>query len=284
MSHHPLSHDLPPAALRILETATRHTTPCGDGEVVWHAWGDGEPLVLLHGGSGSWAHWLRNVQPLAAAGRRVIVPDLPGFGDSDVPPGNKDADGVAPVIAEGLPLLVGMRAVDVVGFSFGGLTGGLLAAEHPELVRRLVLVGAPALGMREKRLPLNGWRHLHGEERLQAHRHNLGVLMLHDEAAIDDLALLLQAANVPRDRLPRRKLARTDILLQSFPRIACRMDAIYGEQDALYAGGIDDLVRLLRTAPTMKEVVLMPGTGHWAQYENAARFNEVLLRLLAQPA
>jgi 2-hydroxy-6-oxonona-2,4-dienedioate hydrolase len=285
MSHPlpPLEQELPPEALRVLAHATRHTTPCGDGEAVWHAWGDGEPLVLLHGGSGSWAHWVRNVEALAAAGRRVLVPDLPGFGDSALPPGNKDADGVAPVIAEGLPHLVGMRAVDIVGFSFGGLTGGLLAAAHPELVRRLVLVGAPALGLRDKPLPLTAWRHFEEREaRLEAHRHNLGVLMLHDPATIDDTALLIQAANVPHDRMARRKLARTDVLLRSLPRIECRVDAIYGEQDALYAGRIEEVVERLRTAPTLGEIVLLPGTGHWAQYENPARFNQELLRLLGQ--
>ena len=73
----PLEADLPPEALRVLALAQRHATPCGDGEVVWHTWGTGEPLVLLHGGSGSWTHWIRNVEALAAAGRRVVVPDLP---------------------------------------------------------------------------------------------------------------------------------------------------------------------------------------------------------------
>ena len=49
---------------------------------------------MLHGGAGSWTHWIRNIEAVAAAGRMACVPDLPGFGDSDVPPGNKDADGV----------------------------------------------------------------------------------------------------------------------------------------------------------------------------------------------
>jgi 2-hydroxy-6-oxonona-2,4-dienedioate hydrolase len=44
------------------------------------------PVVLFHGGSGSWTHWVRNIQPLVAAGRQVIAADLPGFGDSASPP------------------------------------------------------------------------------------------------------------------------------------------------------------------------------------------------------
>jgi pimeloyl-ACP methyl ester carboxylesterase len=279
----PLEADLPPEALRVLALAQRHVTPCGDGEAVWHTWGTGEPLVLLHGGSGSWTHWIRNVEALAAAGRRVVVPDLPGFGDSARPPGGQDADGVAPVLAEGLPRLVGDAPVDVAGFSFGGLVGGLLAAGWPQRVRRLVLVGAPGLGLRDRRLPLRAWRGLEDRAaQLAAHRHNLATLMLHDPGSIDDLAVALQAANVPHDRMQRRRLAMTDILLRTLPAIRCPLAAIYGEHDALYRDNLPLLRERLAQAPTLQELVLLPGLGHWLQYEDAPRFQRELLRLLAR--
>jgi 2-hydroxy-6-oxonona-2,4-dienedioate hydrolase len=212
------------------------------------------------------------------------VPDLPGFGDSALPPGKQDADGVVPVLAAGLPELVGMRAVDVAGFSFGGLCGGLLAAAHPELVRHLVIVGAPGLGLRATRLPLVGWRHVDDPQaRLAAHRANLGTLMLHRPASIDELAVALQAANVPLDRMRRRRLALTDILRRTLPAVQCRLDAIYGAQDALYADRLDELRALLQSVPALRELVLLPGAGHWAPYEDPAAFDAALLRLLDAP-
>src|SRR5712691_9914772 len=63
---------------------TRAVIPCEAGAMVWRIWGEGPPLVLLHGASGSWTHWIRNVRPLAAR-FRVLVPDMPGYGDSDAP-------------------------------------------------------------------------------------------------------------------------------------------------------------------------------------------------------
>jgi pimeloyl-ACP methyl ester carboxylesterase len=277
-----LAEDLPPEALAILQRATRLTSACGEGEMVWHAWGEGEPLVLLHGGSGSWTHWIRNIEPLAAAGRRLLVPDLPGFGDSERPPGNGDADGVVPVLAEGLPYLLGMQPVDIVGFSFGGLCGGLLAAAHPELVRRLVLVGAPGLGLREKRLTLVAWQHLDDPQaRANAHRRNLETLMLHRPEAVDALAVAVQAANVPHDRMRRRKLAMTDILLRKLPALECPLDAIYGEHDALYSGGLlDQAQELFRGAPRFGRFVRIPDAGHWVQFEAAEAFDRALLQLL----
>ena len=52
---------------RSIAPATRHTTTSGAGEVVWRMWGAGTPLVLLHGGTGSWMHWVRNVEDAVAS-------------------------------------------------------------------------------------------------------------------------------------------------------------------------------------------------------------------------
>jgi pimeloyl-ACP methyl ester carboxylesterase len=76
----------PPEAFlaRLDAAATRMETPTGAGNMVWRSWGSGPVLVLLHGGSGSWRHWVRNIEYFARD-RRVIAPDLPGLGESDMP-------------------------------------------------------------------------------------------------------------------------------------------------------------------------------------------------------
>ena len=281
MSLPPLETELPPEALRVLARSRRLTTPCGDGDMVWHAWGDGEPLVLLHGGSGSWTHWIRNVEALAAAGRRVLAADLPGCGDSARPPGNKDADGIVPVLDEGLLQLVGEQPVDIAGFSFGGLCAGLLGGAHPERVRRLVLLGAPAMGLRDTRLPVANWRAAPDDAaREAAHRTNLATWMLHKPESIDALAVALHAANVRRDRLLKRRLALTDILARTMPRIECPVFGIYGEQDGLYRDNLAMLREKLALAPKFRELVLVPDAGHWLQYERPRAVELELIRLL----
>ncbi len=277
----PLETELPPEALRVLSRARRLTTPCGDGEMVWHAWGEGEPLVLLHGGSGSWTHWVRNVDALAAAGRRVLAADLPGCGDSARPPGNQDADGIVPVVEQGVRLLAGDRPVDFAGFSFGGLVSGLLASAHPQRVKRLVLMGAPALGLRDRRPPVANWRDAPDDAaREAAHRKNLSVWMLHRPESIDAYAVALHAANVRRDRLLKRRLAMTDILAKKLPTLQCPVAAVYGALDGLNVGHIDQLEPRFRLAAGFRELVMVPGAGHWLQYEEADATNRALLRLL----
>jgi len=278
----PLVHDLPPEALRVLALATPFQTPYGGGSVAWHAWGEGPPLVMLHGGSGSWTHWLRNVEAVAAAGRRVLVPDLPGFGDSRGIADVHDADTMVAPLASGLTQVLGGRPCDLVGFSFGGMVAGLLASEHPGLVRRLVLVGAPGLGLRDKRLRLTPWKHLEdAAARDAAHRENLALLMLQHPESIDSLAIALHKANVTRDSMRRRSLGLTAILARQLETMQCPVDAIYGDHDIFYVDMLPRLREALQGFACMREVRFIPG-GHWVQYENAPDFNRELLRLLAR--
>ena len=79
---------------RLDAEAQRTESPCGDGSMVWRSWGEGPPLVLLHGASGSWTHWIRNVLPLARH-HRVLAPDMPGYGESDAPPEPHTAESLA---------------------------------------------------------------------------------------------------------------------------------------------------------------------------------------------
>lgn len=283
--------DLSPAGLpalyqALLAKATRFTTLYEGQTVVWQSWGQRRPgrlpLVMLHGGSGSWTHWIRNIDALLAQGFELWLPDLPGFGDSDPPAAGADADAMLAPLHAGMAQL-GLLPCQLMGFSFGGMTAAMLAAAYPQAVERLVLVGAPAMGVvPEKQFSLKGWRHLSDPAaQLEMHRYNLGALMLWDAAKIDDQALALHQHNVLRDRLPRRRLANTDILAQSLPQIACPVAAIYGAYDALYKSYMPALEHKYRAVtPQLQAFVRLPDSGHWVQYEQPEAFMAVLLPLL----
>jgi pimeloyl-ACP methyl ester carboxylesterase len=102
--------------------------------------GAGEPLLLLHGGLGN-IDMFGPVLPLLAAERQVIAVDLHGHGRTQL--GSRQIN--LPDIGDDLAVVVkelGYAEVDVVGYSFGGGAALRLAAQHPQLVRRLVVVSA----------------------------------------------------------------------------------------------------------------------------------------------
>ncbi|HEY5374716.1 MAG TPA: alpha/beta fold hydrolase, partial [Polyangiaceae bacterium] len=105
---------------------------------------DAPPLVLLHGLNNSCLSWSR-VAPLLATDRRVLMPDLPGHGQSERPNVAYDLEWYALLIAGWLEAL-GLEQVDIVGHSFGGGIAQMLLLRCPERVRRLVLVAAGGLG------------------------------------------------------------------------------------------------------------------------------------------
>jgi pimeloyl-ACP methyl ester carboxylesterase len=281
--------DIPDDPQALLAGATRCTSPCGEGALVWHRWGPAQdrpglvPVLLLHGGSGSWTHWLRNIAALAAAGHLVLVPDMPGFGDSAAPPDGQDADVLPGWLERGLQQLVGAVPVALVGFSFGALVAGLWAQAQPQRVARLVLVGSP--GLSAERLPpldLRRWdAQPPGVGRLAVHRHNLLQLMLAHAASATPLAVALHAANVERDRLRQRRLMLTDALAQLLPTLACPVHGIWGALDVLYRSRLPLIGQVLDTAPGHRGLVLLPGAGHWVAFEAAAAFNAALLAALA---
>jgi pimeloyl-ACP methyl ester carboxylesterase len=261
--------------------ARRFETPCGDGSVVWRAWGSGPPVLLAHGGHGAWSHWIRNIDALARD-RTVWAPDLPGFGDSAAPP-REDHEAISDVIANGLQQLIAPDLpVDIVGFSFGGVAAAHLAAFHPELVRRLILVDTGGLGLPMGHIDVRGIRGLADEERRAVLRANLLSLMLHDPASVDELALHLQATNGRRARVQAEKLVLPDRLLHVLPLVSVQLDAIWGEHDNPHPDPTAQESVFRRFHPDL-DFLVIPGAGHWAMYERPAAFNRAVLDLLSRP-
>jgi 2-hydroxy-6-oxonona-2,4-dienedioate hydrolase len=262
--------------------AQRLQVQTASGLQVWHAWNAsaGNPLVLLHGGSGSWNHWVRNVLPLSE-NRAVWALDTPGMGDSELPPGAQDADDLAQPLAQGMRVLFNDEPVDTVGFSFGGLMAGFLAAQQPALIKRLVLVGVPGLGLSNNITNMRGFRvNMTHEQRLETHRNNLLAIMLHDEKNITPDLLAMQEHNVLRDRLRRRRIARSNVLLSVQKHWACQVHGIWGERDALYEGSLHLIPQLLSTCD-LKHFDIIEGAGHWVQFEAPDAFNQNMMRNLA---
>jgi pimeloyl-ACP methyl ester carboxylesterase len=137
-----------PAAALPASTRTRDVGARG-ARIRYYEAGDGPPLLLVHGYLWSGAVW-EDVFPHLSRRFRVIVPDLPGFGESEKPSPTRYAYGCE-AFAESLVDLVaalGVGRVSVCGHSMGGAVGIVLAAQHPDLVDKLVVVDPIVYGSR----------------------------------------------------------------------------------------------------------------------------------------
>lgn len=271
---------------RLLAGARRHETSHADGRVVWHEWGRGPALVLLHGGFGAWPHWVRNVDALAAR-FRVLAADLPGLGESD--PVAQDPPTAADVAA---PLVDGLRALlppseplRLACFSLGAVVGGQVAAAFGARLARVAMLGPSGLGEYWRNITTGLARRrpdMTRDERRATIRQNLRESMIAAEAAIDDLAIDVHTDLVrQKRRLVGMPLSMSSALADVLPALAPRLTILWGEHDGYVAPDVPTVAALLRERLPGLRTEVVPGAGHWVAYEAAGAVNARLAELFS---
>lgn len=269
----------------LLARSASRATDHGACRLAWQEWpapsDDAQPLLLLHGGFGSWTHWAANVDALSKR-FAVWTVDLPGLGASGDLPAPQTLEQIAGLVLSGWNELVGEnRRFDVAGFSFGGMVAGELAAAVGERCARCLLIGAVGFGELQHQvdlLPPPAADAAPGQA-VAVHRENLARLMIHDPARIDRLALHIHSENLARYRFNSRRLAVTSALADRLREIPARLVGIWGEMDATAGGAANIAARrdMFSAAQPGSGFHVVPGVGHWAMYEAPERLNQLLL-------
>lgn len=278
-----ISHEASRQIAQIEDTGTRVRSGLPGNAVAWRCFGEGPPLVLLHGGHGSWAHWIRNL-PALAASHRLWVADLPGFGASDDPP-EPTLDGLLHALLSAIDAALGEGArFGLAGFSFGGLVAAHVAARHPG-VRQLALMGPGGHGStRRPRGALQDWRAAAAARDATAlkaiMRHNLLMHMLHAEAAVDDTALQLHTAACLQTRFRSKPISLAGGLKPCLDAFGGLLLLAWGEHDVTATPA--DAVAAMSSGHAHCEARVVPGAGHWVGYEAAETVNPLLCRFFAR--
>jgi len=260
----------------------RLLTPCGDGTMVWHRFGQGPAVILLHGGYGAWTHWVRNILTLARH-HTLFVADLPGLGESATPPLPHDPDRSGAIVATALDLLVPPPGrYHMVGFSFGSVVGSRALLRQGERALSFVAVGAAGMGPeRPPPLPLQRvLPDMNSEQAEAVVRENLAMLMFKRPERIDALALHIQQTNTARARFQSRRFAFSDLLKKALPEVRAPLHAIWGDSDSTAGPHLQDRIAFMRSVQPGADIRVIEDTGHWVQYEAAATFDAMLLDML----
>jgi len=261
-------------------SAITHTVRCCGAPMVWRQWGTGPVLLLIHGNSGSWTHWVRNVLPLARH-YTVLAPDLPGHGDSAPPVGEVSCAAFATSLWQGVDQIVGPDTeLSLAGFSLGSLLAESMAMQQPRRVRRLLLLRGGFSAEPPVMPALRRWRGADPAEAEQIHRHNLQASMIHDPDRIEQATVALHADNLQRCTLDVRLLIGSR-QVEAFTGLVCPVHGIAGEFDG-YGGNVAQQGEALRKTLPQATFEMVPDAGHWAAYEAADRVNTMMLKALAR--
>jgi 2-hydroxy-6-oxonona-2,4-dienedioate hydrolase/4,5:9,10-diseco-3-hydroxy-5,9,17-trioxoandrosta-1(10),2-diene-4-oate hydrolase len=262
--------------------------------------GSGYPVVLLHGGgpgATGVSNYSRNIDVLADR-FRVIVPDLPGYGQSSKDIDHRDPFGDLAFAIRGLLDELGIEKAHLVGNSYGGAAALRLALDRPDKVDRLILMGPG--GVRTTRaLPTKGLKSLFGyyggdgpsRDKLATF---IREYLVYDGAAVpDELIDVRYEASIQPEVVADPPLRRPS---PAAVRTLLRMDFTRDRRLAhlrtptLVIWGADDKVNrpagalsLARTMPNC-DLYLAARTGHWVQWERPDLFNSLALDFLGGKA
>ena len=264
--------------------------------------GEGPLVVLLHGFPEFWFSWRFQIPALAAAGFRVVAPDMRGYNLSDKPEGVESytLDRLARDVERLIGALGEERAV-VVGHDWGGMVAWAAAMLHPERVERLAILNVPHPGRlpRALRIPRQYLKSSYAfffqlpwlpEKALRAGDFALLRTVFRNEPVRpgtfgeDDIDRYVGALSRPGALTATINYYRA--LVRRAPagtlrrRIGAPVMVIWGERDLFL---VPELARPDPAFVPDARVERLPDAGHWIQQDRPERVNELLLDFLKGP-
>lgn len=257
--------------------------------------GQGPVVLMLHGGgpgASGVSNYARNADALAAAGFRVLVPDMPGYGKSTKGVDVDDPFGDLANAMHGLLDALGIERAHLIGNSLGGACALRMALDRPDRVGRLVLMGPGGVGI-SSAPPTDGLKRLLGYyagegPTLDKLRTFICQDLVYDASRItEDVLRERFASSIQPDvianpplRAPRdiEAFRRLDFLLDPrLPTLANPTLVLWGTEDRVNppSGG-----PALQSKLPACDLFLFSRTGHWVQWERAPEFNATVAAFL----
>ena len=254
--------------------------PVAGLELTVRSAGSGSPVLLLHGFPDSGTLWEAVTPHLIAAGYRVIIPDLRGFGDSDAPTAVREyrLEYVVADLVALLDRLCPQEPVRVIGHDWGAVAAWCLAMAHPERVRAQLVdsVGHPreyALsGLEQKRKGFYtiAWQ-ARGLAEASLGRNDYAGLRrwARQHPRIDEVVRAISRPGRLTAGLNWYRANLVGVLFGSWPQCEVPTLGVWSSNDSLLAE--DQMQRSARRMSAPWEYVRIDGAGHWLPLEQPER-------------
>ncbi len=257
---------------------------------------DGEPIVWIHGLSGSWQNWLENLCVFAEAGFRCIALDLPGFGQSPMPRETITISGYGAMVDALLEQLE-VSSACLVGNSMGGFIAAEVAIQFPERAERLVLVAAAGLSVEDLRHD-TGMSLLHrldfvlsaytgwwaSKSDLVARRARMrsvvfAIVAAHPGKLPAPLVAESLRGSGKKGFMPSVEALTTYPIRERLQEIGCPTLIVWGTKDHLVP--VKDAHEFEKLIPDSRKVIY-PDTGHMPMLERPTAFNALVRAFIAE--
>jgi pimeloyl-ACP methyl ester carboxylesterase len=245
-----------------LEPTESGMAPVNDIEMYYAIYGEGEPLLLLHGGLGNADYWEFQI-PEFAEHYQVIAVDSRGHGRSTM---SEQAINYALMASDVLALMdyLEIEKASIVGWSDGGIIAIDIAIHHPERLNRVVAYGA--------NYNVSGVRTDVGESE---------TFNAYIERTIEDYAALSpnpEGLDAFIENISTMWATEPNYSEEQLAEITTPILVLDGRnEEAIYTEHTVEMALLIPTA----ELTLIPDTGHFAMWEQPERFNSIVLSYLA---
>lgn len=162
------------------------------------------------------------------------------------------------------------------------MIGAGIAARLRERMKRLTILAPGGMGKPAGSGPSVKLEKVEpgmNETRIRAvHRRNLEMMMLADPGKISDDTVTLHRENIERARFRNWGLSWSNSVVEYLAEMKFPVQLMFGEKDVVARPTVADRVRRCREAKPNLEVTIIPGAGHWAQYESPQLVNDHLIR------
>lgn len=260
----------------------------GEFHTNYHDQGEGFPVLLLHGsgpGVTAWANW-RLVIPVLSQNRRVLAPDLVGFGYTERPENPQyNMTNWTKQVIDFMDAL-NLEQVDLVGNSFGGGLAIKLAIEYPERIRKIVLMGSMGISFPITQGLDDVWGYTPSFDNMKK---MINLFAYNKEIVTENLINLRYEASIEpgfQESFSSMFPAPRQNGVESMASAEDKISKI--KQPALIVHGREDEVIPLENAYRLMNLIddaqlhVFGHCGHWTQIEQTGRFCKLVEDFLAE--
>lgn len=275
----------------LTEKNTGKFVKAGEIGVHYNEAGAGFPVVFVHGGgpgASGWNNWFSNVAAISEH-FRVLLVDMPGWGQSDPVVVNEPRFQFNARVFKDMLDALGIEKAHFVGNSMGGGSAAKFAIDYPERVEKLVLMGSAGSGASlffPK--PPEGIKSIFkvwAEPTVEHFKSMIDVFCYDSSFATPELlqrrvdGILARPEHLEARKKTAPQFLRPSDLSAELPNIKAETLVIWGRDDRFES--LDSALKFIWLIPNA-DLQVFTRCGHWAQYEQADKFNASLLNFLSR--